>query len=217
MRHIITLAVPAAIGVAAAFLQFNSTTGVTEYEYCQVTSSPDNLTLATTKLELEGDDETNGRIERVVFTEEIPKAVPWSDRGYLVGTPLTRVPQAGDLLFFHDLAEQKSRLAAPGKISVSVPIDNRDYEASFLRVGKKIGFVIDSFNGETDSQRFEVIGPFKLLSVGKVVTESLGIDDDTRPSVCIEAAKDLSDLQILLQAIQDEAILSVAFDIDDVQ
>ena len=114
--------------------------------------------------------------------EELKKTlVPWEERASLIGVPVRRKLQSGDLVFWQDVRFVSADfLPADDEVPLHVPLKGIDYEPSLLKVGNLVGIVVpiappvdtsvepvgDPLTRELAAQ-FEELGPFRILSVGR--------------------------------------------------
>jgi hypothetical protein len=122
------------------------------------------------------------------FDELKKTLVPWEERAALIGVPVRRKLQQGDLVFWQDVRFVSADfLPADDEVPLHVPLKGIDYEPSLLKVGNQVGIVVpvappaDSSKepvGDPLTQQlaaqFEELGPFRILSVGRRTLSSPG-------------------------------------------
>ena len=118
--------------------------------------------------------------------------VPWEERTAVVGLPVRREMKGGDLVFWQDVRYPSADfLHEADEIPLHISLEGVDYEPSLLKVGNQIGLVIQAEAERKDPSavesanvpdelkaKFDVIGPFRVLSVGERTLESPGDNND---------------------------------------
>jgi len=120
-------------------------------------------------------------------------AIPWDERAVLLGRPIPRPLQAGDLVLWRDATPPDRELSPlDGEASLPISLHDIDIIPSLLLVGEEIGFYVDGAittatqvkpSGSTFESPIMVssqpgakepvyVGPFRLLSVGKRLTRT---------------------------------------------
>lgn len=124
------------------------------------------------------DDAHFEELKLVVTDGATPPAVTWDEKYVLSGAPIAREYQKGDMVFLSELVHlrQELRLAA-GETAMIIPLDQLRAERRLLRVGAKIGFVVERI-GQSQSEPAAAIsappsapevvqvGPYRLVTVG---------------------------------------------------
>jgi len=101
-------------------------------------------------------------------------AVPEAERATVVGNPAPRPLKKGDLILWRDTVPPPRDLeAGPGEKVLPVSLEGVTVEPGLLKVGREIGFLVDPGATAEDPRSRpapEYVGPFRLLSVGAVVS-----------------------------------------------
>ncbi|MCE9606392.1 MAG: hypothetical protein K8U03_15965 [Planctomycetia bacterium] len=105
--------------------------------------------------------------------------VPWEERAALLGLPVQRRLQAGDVLFWQDVRYVAADfLTEPDEIPLHVSLEGVDYEPNLLKVGNQVGLIVPSMPAasadatpsagatSTGPTQYEELGPFRILSIG---------------------------------------------------
>ena len=170
---------PIVLGVVAALLNFVVLRG-----------SIAPLELTTLRTEVKADTEiTEDMLERlsVRADKEIFKsAVPYSERGLLLGRRVTRPISAGEVLLYadvHNLDEENIRLyLKPGETTLTIPVKSSRI-APGLRRGDSVGVLVSMRPAlelskpvmRTPAATTRILGPFRLLSLGAPVDPYRGV------------------------------------------
>ncbi|QGJ70682.1 Hypothetical protein PBC10988_23800 [Planctomycetales bacterium 10988] len=176
----------------------------------------------TSKALSPGKDEfKESSLEVLVTTQEIPPAILFTDRAVLYGKPVPRSFEEGDLLLLRDIDASNQISLQADETAIEVPLQGVDFEPTLLGVGKQIGFVVekaidrDTTNYDEES-KYEVIGPFRIVSVGNRLAKGDEEDLRRRPDTISVATKlstsgELSEkVDSLLVAIRSRQILSLS-------
>jgi hypothetical protein len=177
--------VPIVLGVIAAILNFIVIKGST---------SP--LELTSIRTDIKADTEiAEDMLERVQVRadkEIFKSAVPYSERGLLLGRRVTRPMSAGEVVLYadvHNLDEENIRLfLKPGETTLTIPVKSSRVAPS-LRRGDSVGVLVSvrpapdptktGIRPPTSETR--MLGPFRLLSLGAPVDPYRGaVIGDTR-------------------------------------
>ncbi len=206
MKYLAALILPALLGVAAFLVHYNSQPKATNV-YCEVSSSVDS--------QFASDSETLKQqiVPGAPRFKAIRGAVLWSDRGVLLGRPVTRQLRESDLVLYSDLLNENRLQPMEGFVAINVSLQGISYEPRFLRVGSEIGFVVEEFDDDTGQSIFRLLKKFKVLAVDNIVTDSLGSDFESANTICIEASEELDEMQELLRHLRDETIVALAFEV----
>jgi hypothetical protein len=208
MKLVGQLIVPIVLGLAAAAIHYSSFP-TAKFTYCQSASDID-VQFADNPEAL-----SNQIQESEPYLKEIEGAIPWDKRGVLLGMPVSRALKAQSIIFETDIGTDRGITAGKDRVAVNVALADIPFEPEFLRVGETIGFVVEQADEATGKTSFRLLKPFKVLAVANVVTESLSIGSEDRPTtICIESDANLADLQEFLHAMRDETIVAIAFHVD---
>lgn len=148
------------------------------------------------------------KIDAHVADGGVLKAVKWGDRAILIGAPVRRDFEAGELVLLSDIRLGKSDLRLQdGEVALVISLSGVDVEPSLLRVGRDVGFVVHSQetdegigSGMKSSTLPQVeLGPFRLISVGDDTETETVSDDGTRRAkvMTISVATSLDDDHVL--------------------
>lgn len=101
-------------------------------------------------------------------------AVPLADKAVVIGNPAPRALKKGDLILWRDTVPPPRDVeAGPGEKILPVSLEGVTVEPGLLKVGREIGFLItpdDATERPGTTAEPEFVGPFKLLSVGTIVS-----------------------------------------------
>ena len=183
MSSVLKLLIPILLGLTAGVLNFMVLYGrVTPKAY------------VVAAIDLDPGDEITGegdlaQIDLTGNTEAVSRAaIPWDQRAILYGREVQRPLKTDDLLLWRDLTESPSELGLKDdEIGVAVSLENVAYEPSLLLVGEYVGLqvaAVDLFDVNQPQtpvpdkkNDFEMIGPLKVLSVGRRLDRQSSEDD----------------------------------------
>ncbi|HZV06365.1 MAG TPA: SAF domain-containing protein [Gemmataceae bacterium] len=177
--------VPVVLGVIAAILNFMVLRGST---------APLELTALRTdiKADTEITEDMLDRLQVRADKEIFKSAIPYSERGLLLGRRVTRPVSAGEVLLYadvHNLDEENIRLyLKPGETTLTIPVKSSRVAPS-LRRGDSVGVLVSVRPMPEPTKTVtrppapitRMLGPFRLLSVGAPVDPYRGAGlGDTR-------------------------------------
>lgn len=95
-------------------------------------------------------------------------AIPWQDRGVIVGRPAPRNLKKNDILFLQDTWSFDPQLSEPW---APLALDKVDVQMANLSVGSEVTFKVpippkEGLEGPALPKGFEQLGPFRVLAVG---------------------------------------------------
>jgi hypothetical protein len=163
---------PVGLGILAAVLNFVVLKGST---------APLELTAVSNDVKA-GTELTEGMLERVAVRGDraiFKSAVPYSDRGLLLGRRVTRVLTSGEVVMWTDVQnadEENLRIYLnPGESTETFPVKPSRI-ARGLRRGDPVGILVSAKSWPNDSKSSKgatlpvvsrrMVGPFRLLSLG---------------------------------------------------
>lgn len=170
--------------------------------------------------------------KRVEVTAEVPSAIPWDERNVLATLQAPRMIEEGDWILRSDIvpAQTAGIQLQSDEVALNVALEGITLEHKLLHIGQPIGFAIrkiviapsasETGNNETSPDTHQIVGPFRLVTLGAFVTE---IDEsnesaDAREPRTISVAvpskdgKTLdTDAQLLSQAIEQRSITAIVF------
>lgn len=143
-------------------------------------------------------------------------AIPWKEYQSLVaGRRLVRPLQKNDLLLWRDVASPEELELEPGEDAMAISLEGVAVVERFLPIGDYVTFVVATrpdFASESSvsEDRFERVGPFRLLSAGPRMTRYSPDDTDAAISsrvvtIAIPGGANLEDkTRRLLNALAQE-------------
>ena len=187
---------PVVLGIAAAMLNFIVLRG---------SAAP--LELVTVHADVKADTElTEDMLERLPVRAEkdvFKSAVPYAERGLLLGRRVTRPLSAGEVVLYGDvnnLDEENIRMyLKPGESTLTMPVKMTRI-APGLRRGDAVGILVAarparglppmkaSAGGSGD---YRILGPFRLLSLGAVDRyKAMGFGDSRMVMIAVTRLAD---------------------------
>lgn len=120
--------------------------------------------------------------------------VPWEKRDTLAGRPASRDLAKGDLVLWRDVYPPAPKLKLkPQELALHISLEGLTYEPSLLVVDNEVGFIVDmpgaeandgaTADGEKTKDRLELVGPFRILSVGARLQSQAAGDGAARGAV----------------------------------
>jgi|SRR5579872_1222534 len=173
MNHAIKLAIPIGLGVVAGALNFVAVRPDPQTSYVTAKTA----IAAGSAL---GNDSSDFGKTGVPDDVKIPGAVRSEDVAVFFGRISPRDVEPGELLFFSDISTAPAGLKLElGQVAVNISLEDVRFESHLLKVGRRVGFAVrqgalagsaqnEEPAGEAGRQesRYEVLGPFTILSVG---------------------------------------------------
>jgi hypothetical protein len=170
---VLRLVLPIVLGVMAAALNLLILRG---------NIAPLELTVirSDTKAETELTDDMLDRVTVRADKEIFKSAVPYADRGLLLGRRVLRPLSAGEVILYadvHNLEEENIRLyLQPGESTLTMPVKPSRI-APGLRRGDEVGILVAKtasgvkppMTGGPSTAGRRILGPFRLLSLGAPV------------------------------------------------
>jgi hypothetical protein len=112
-------------------------------------------------------------------------AIPFENIGVLVGQPALRDFMVGDIVFFRDFDLQGETLQLRhGEVAQQVTLTGVEVPTSTLNIGNELYFFVQ-MDPEAETER---IGPFRLVSVGDRVSNSIDPTDSSGAAKVITVA-----------------------------
>jgi len=147
-------------------------------------------------------------------------AIPYARRGILYGLAVPRDLKQGDLLLWRDVRSSGNLDLKAGETALNLSLDGIPFEPGLIRIGSHLGFAIGSRPDEEGNRifpdNFELLGPFRIVSVGERTND--GESDLSTDSRVISVAASLaSDGRLgnngsrLLAANLSESIVAVTY------
>jgi hypothetical protein len=164
--------IPLGLGLAAGLLNFIALRSATAPLYVVVVR--DNVKVGT-----ELTDRMLDRLSVRADRELVKSAVPYEERGLVVGRRVNRPMQAGEIVFFSDVriygGEEIRDNLRPGEVSLTM-IAKHSRIAPGLRIGDEVSIVVAERPGTASAGAIvsRVVGPFRLVGFGEHADPYLG-------------------------------------------
>ncbi|MGE3819306.1 MAG: hypothetical protein AB7I30_07710 [Isosphaeraceae bacterium] len=181
MNHVTRLLIPVGLGLFASFMNWRIVTSqVAPSAFVAIRAQVDS-----------GEPIEESALCRLMVPGDPARArktlIPWEDRALLIGRVAGRDFKPGDVVFHRDLVRERAALAAgPGELALPFNLEGLAIETGLLFPGEMVDFLVTRTRESERptgvkppvgddaerslASRYELIGPFKLLAVGKSLT-----------------------------------------------
>jgi hypothetical protein len=215
---------PVILGIAAAGIN---------YAVLNLRLSPRMYVQAASKLKRGTDIFDTDNVKKVELAVDIPAALPWEDHKVLFSLPVSRDLQPGDLILRSDIVLPEEELKLnPGEVALNISLEGVRFESNLLQVGRKVGFAISEVTVPRDGgprtvtvgERFDAVGPFRIVSVGARISRQPladSVQDRSGVTTVSVATAQLADGRVddkasrLLQANRDKTIVALVLYADE--
>jgi hypothetical protein len=204
--------------------------GVINYAVLSRTTAMQSYIEVTAPLK-PGDSFKMPMLKQAKVAAKVPGAIPWEERHVLATLRAPRAIETGDWILLSDVVPQVDSGIGLSKdeVALNVSLEGIVIEPKLLKIGQPIGFVIRKAEASetsgapaptkaTDSSEYQIVGPFRLATLGEFATHDPESDEEDRqrPPKTISVAvpsfdgKTLdAESQLLARAIEQSRITAI--------